>query len=1283
MSFPNEAEAPEIFVFPPSFGQERLWFLYQLEPTSPSYNVFTAIRLRGQLDQQALQESLHEIVRRHEILRTTFSVIDGQLMQVIAAQRSCQLALKDLRVLPSEQREAEMQREVEHEAERPFDLQHGPLFRATLLLLHPDESVLLLACHHIVFDEWSAGMLKHELSLLYHAYHFGQPSPLPELPLQYADFAVWQRQRVQEPEITRQLAYWQRQFGHDIPLLELPTDHPRRAARSSLGATQRFTLSPALSQLGQQQGATLFMTLLTAFSILLYRYSQQADIVIGTPITNRNQAALEPLLGFFLNTLALRIDLSGQPSFLALLSRVRTLALQAYANQDVPFDQVINALHKNQQEIMRVMFLLEDTADDTLNMHNLVAQSLEVETHRAKFDLILSCTEDRQHGLKGSFTYTTDLFDEATIASLSAHFAFLVEQICQTPTLPISHLPLLQASERQQLLAMWDTTQVNYPRDTCLHTLFEAQVARTPTALAVSTPDEQITYEELNRRANQLARYLHSRGTRTERIVGLCLERSLAFIVAVLGVLKTGAAYLPLDPSDPPERLSTVLTAAQVSLVLTLQCWQQDLPPSASATTICLDVVAEQIALADDENLDLPAHPAQLAYVLYTSGSTGEPKGVMIEHASLVNYLFWVNTSLLGSEPLNLPFTTRPIFDASLKQFLAPLLRGMSVWVFPPDVLQQPRALWLALAHLEHAGFNCVPAFWQAMLDALTSEPQLQNAARNLSHLIIGGEAVSAENIARTLKLLPHVRITNVYGPTEATANASQSSITSADTISLGQPIANTQLYVLDPWLQPVPPGVPGELAIGGVGLARGYLYRPDLTAVSFIPDPFSPQPGQRLYLTGDRVRATHHGALEFLGRIDHQVKIRGYRIELAEIEKSLAQHPAVRQCVVIAHTDAYHVSRLVAYSAVDPLVEHAPRALRSFLQERLPAHMVPALFVILENLPLTPHGKIDRRALPAPDLTQLEREAPMSTPQTQLEQQLAAMWRDLLHIESIGLEDNFFEIGGDSLLSIFFALKAQQAGLPLQPQQVWQYPTLGDLASLLEQSQPPSRTYLPLTQDQQWFLETYLPTHPEHWHLTAILELAQPIMPMHFEQAVQRLMDQHAPFRLRCAHPNTGWQAYLAEPGGMEMATTSWFDLAHLSQTEQRQMITTKLNDEQNRLNTHQGPLMSVFYFDLGEQQPGLLCWHLHFLILDHLVDGALLAALAHQEHASAHASEQASTPQQLAERLAHVLLQPEHARSWPLLTASAAKVFPTSLKEQVQQYLTELQAMLVSDDE
>lgn len=1294
MSRPNEhEEAPnvnseEIFVMPPSFGQERLWFLNQLEPDSPSYNVFLAVHFSGWLDQEALQKSLNEIVRRHEILRTTFSVVEGQLVQIIASRYLCQLQLENLRDLPQDQREAVVKRAIAREACRPFDLAHGPLFRAILLWLATDEYILLLTLHHVVFDEWSSTILKRELAALYNAYRLGQPSTLPELALQYADFAVWQRQAIQDPEIAQQLMYWQQQLRAPLPRLELLTDRPRTSFRSSQGATRHFALSPALLQrlrtLGQREGATLFMTLLAAFSTLLYRYSQQEDMLIGTPITNRNQAELEPLIGFFLNTLPLRIDISGNPSFQELLRRVRTLALQAYANQDIPFDRVIDTLHQEkslgQHQLLQAMFILEDAADEPFDLLDLTSHSIEVEARTAKFDLILSCTEDTEHGLRGAFVYTTDLFDEASILALAEHFTILLEQICQTPALPVGQLPLLSTAEFQQILITRNKTQASYPRDKRVHELFEDQVALTPTACAVSTPEEQISYEELNRRANRLARYLQGQGTARESVVGLCMDRSLAFIIAVLGVLKAGAAYLPLDPSDPPERLLTVLTDAQASLILTLDRFKSSIPPSNQVPSICLDAASERIAHENWEHLALATHPSQLAYVLYTSGSTGEPKGVMIEHASLVNYLCWVNASLLGSEPLNLPFTTRPIFDASLKQFLAPLLRGDSVFVLPPEILNQPRELWLALSRLEYAGLNCVPAFWEAMLDATEGEPELQTAARRLSRLIVGGEAISRESIKRTLALSPHLTITNVYGPSEATANASHSQIISAEDISLGQPLANVQLYVLDAFLQPVPLGAPGELAIGGAGLARGYLHRPGLTAASFVPDPFSSLPGQRLYLTGDRVRYTSDGTLEFLGRSDYQVKMRGYRIELEEIERCLARHPAVRRCLVILHEDAYGVQRLVAYSVIDSATEVAPRDLKSFVQERLPHYMVPALFVALEDLPLTPQGKVARSALPQPDTRQFERKTDFSSvPRTPLEKHLAALWSDLLHLDQVSTEDNFFESGGDSLLSIFFVMRAQQAGLPLQAQHIVQYPTIAELARLLEQQL--TRDYRPLTQNQQWFLETYLAAHPEYWHLTMTLEVSQPITPMQLEQAVQRIINEHEPLKLRCTCTSTGWQQYSAQVDGQD--TTTWFDLAHLSQEEQIHVIETTSSRIQNSLNACEGALASVVYFDPGSQRPGLLFWNIHLLILDLLSDGMLLPKLVRQQNStSANRSERMDVHRQFREQLALFYQEPAQKRSWPLF-ASNGKDLPGPLKELVWQYMTTLQETLsLADD-
>lgn len=1296
LSFPiGHEESPpvpgeELFVLPLSFGQERLWFLNQLEPGSPAYNVFMAVQLTGHLDQDALQKSLSEIVQRHEILRTTFSLVDGQLAQIIASQSSCQLIRKDMRDLPQDQRETEVAREVEKEAGHSFDLVHGPLFRATLLWLATDEYMLLLALHHIIFDEWSSGILKRELGLLYNTYRLGQPSPLPELSLQYADFAVWQRQVILEPAIAQQLAYWLRQLAPPLPQLALLTDRPRTTLRSTQGANKRFILSPGLLQrlkeLGQREGATLFMALLAAFSALLYRYSQQEDILVGTPITNRNQAELEPLIGFFLNTLVLRIDLSDQPTFQELLSRVRTLALQAYANQDIPFDKVVDALHKekklDQQQLVQVMFSLEDAADEPLHLSGLTSRRRDVEMLTTKFDLDLSCTEDAEHGLTGSFTCATDLFDEATILALAEHFTLLLEQICQHPTLPIRQLSLLSRFEREQVLFTWNKTQASSPRDKCVHELFEEQVTRTPDTVAVVGEEWVFTYGELNARANQLARHLRQLGVGPDVLVGLCLERSLELIVGLFGILKAGGAYVPLDPTYPQNRLAYLLEETRVPMLLTQQHLLGNIP-TCGAGVICLDSDWPEIAQQRTANLSCNIQPQNLAYVIYTSGSTGAPKGVLTTHQALTNYVqFAVSAYGITVRDRILQFASIN-FDASTEEIYPCLVQGATLVLRTGAMPESAQAFLQTCQQQSLTCLSLPTAYWHALATQLGTQPTDLPACLRL--VIIGGEAAHLHQ----LSLWQHavqgkMCLVNTYGPTEATVIATlyevepQEKLTTASlTIPLGRPIANTRVYVLDPFLQPVPPGVPGELAIGGTGLARGYLRRPDLTATSFVPDPFGPLPGQRLYLTGDRVRYTRHGLLEFLGRMDHQVKIRGYRVELAEIETCLLQHPAVRTCAVILHEDVYGAQRLVAYCVSDAAKEVSPKELQRFVQERLPHYMVPTLFVALEDLPLTPQGKVARHALPQPDIRQLTRDTEFSAPRTPLEMQLAALWNDLLHLEQISLEDNFFTIGGDSLLSIFFVMRAQQAGLPLKAQDVLQHPTIAALASLLEQQ--PGKDYRPLTQSQQWFLETYLAAHPEHWHLTIALEVAQPITPMQLEQAVQRIIDEHKPLRLCCNRTSTGWQQYSAETSTQE--STAWFDLAHLAQEEQIHAIKATISRTQRDLNTCTGALAGVVYFDLGSRRPGLLFWNLHLLILDLLSSGSLLTALAGQQGlVAADQAEQASAPQQFAEQLTCFFQEPGQTRNWPLFTSMEEDLLDP-LKEHVWHYLATLQEALADD--
>jgi amino acid adenylation domain-containing protein len=894
---------------PLSFAQQRLWFLDQLENQGATYNIPAALSLIGTLNIAALEQSLTEILRRHEALRTKYPMVKGFPVQAIAPTKTVTLPILDLQALPEVEQSAEVRRLATQEAQRAFNLASDSLLRVTLLRLSENSHVLLLTMHHIVSDGWSIGIFIREVVSLYETFLSGQPSPLPELPIQYADFAHWQRHWLSGDMLETQLNYWKQQLADAPPLLELPTDRPRPPVQTFRGATEHFQLKPDLTRrlktLSQRSGATLFMTLLGAFVTLLSRYSDQEDIVVGSPIANRNRSEIESLIGFFVNTLVLRIDLSGNPTFQELLGRVRKVALDAYAHQDLPFEKLVEELQPernlSRNPLVQVAFTLENEPMPSLELPNLSLNFLEFNTDTAKVDLEFYLREVAE-GLSGCFVYNTDLFDATTITRMVGHFQTILEAIVANPQQRVSELPLLTPTEQHQLLVEWNDTFAVYPFDKCIHQLFESQVERTPNAVAVVFEGQQLTYRELNARANQLAHHLQALEIRPEVLVGIYVERSLDMVVGLLGILKAGGAYVPLDPAYPQERLVFMLEDAQVPVLLTQKKLLEKLPENG-ACVVCLDTDWGVIAQESEENPVSGVRCQNLAYVIYTSGSTGKPKGVLVAHQGLCN-LASAQICCFDVQPSSrvLQFASFS-FDASISEVVMTLCSGATLCLGTKDSLLPGSAL-MELLHEQAITHVTLPP---SALVTLSAEelPALRT-------IIVAGEACSTDLVAQWSK---DRRFFNAYGPTESTVCATVAECTDGSRKPpIGRPIANIEVYILDPHLQPVPIGVPGELHIGGAGLARGYLNRPELTAEKFISNPFSDEREGRLYKTGDKARYLPDGNIEFLGRLDHQVKIRGFRIELGEIEAVLAQHPAVQEAVVIDREDYPGDKRLVAY---------------------------------------------------------------------------------------------------------------------------------------------------------------------------------------------------------------------------------------------------------------------------------------------------------------------------------------------------------------------------------
>jgi len=1091
-----------------SFAQQRLWFIDQLEPGNSAYNFPAAVRLKGPLNVVALEQSVNEIVKRHEALRTTFATVDGRPVQVIASTLTVRPPVVNLQELSESEREAEVRRLVIEEAQRPFNLARGPLLRITLLRLAEEEHVGLLTMHHIVSDGWSTGILIRELALLYEAFSCGRSSPLPELPIQYADFAHWQRQWLQDEVLETQLNYWKRELV-DAPLLELPTDHPRPAVQTFRGSQQSLllpsTVGEGLKALSRQQGVTLFMTLLAAFKVLLHRYSSQDDLIVGTPIANRNRLEIEGLIGFFVNTLVVRSDLSGNPSFRELLQRVREVCLGAYAHQDLPFERLVEELHLERNlgrnPLFQVMFVLQNASMQTIVLPGLTLSPVEVDNGTAHFDLTLHIA-DTEQGLLETLSYNTDLFEADTITRMLGHFRTLLEEVVGNPESRLSDLPSLSGAERQQLLVEWNDTTTDYTATECIHQLFEAQVKRTPDAIAVVFEDEQLTYSELNRRANRIAHHLQALEVRPEVPVGICLEPSSEMVIGLLGILKAGGVYLPLDPFYPKERLAFMLETTQMPVVLTRERLLAALP-EYDVRVVCMDSDREAIAREGEENLENSTRPENLAYIIYTSGSTGQPKGVLVSHDSISGHCRDVQRFYeLDSNDRVLQFASLS-FDLSLEQILPTLAVGARLVMMDRNVWDAAE-FHTKISELGVTVLNLPTGYWQELAREWASAPLVSSIQPRL--FVVGGDMMLPD-VLRLWQRTPmsSVRLLNAYGPTETTITATVFEVTprrcataTLQSIPIGRPLANRSIYILDKHGGPVPVGVPGELHIGGAGLARGYLNRPDLTAEKFIPNPFGAEPGARLYKTGDSARYLADGNIEFLGRVDRQVKIRGFRIELGEIESALRQHSAVREVVVLAREDAPGEKRLVAYVVAEPdFPLTAANDLRGFLKQKLPEYMVPSAYVMLDKLPLMPNGKADRRALPAPDRARPELEKAFVAPRDALELRLARLWEEVLDVQPIGIRDNFFELGGHSLTAVrLFALIENRLGKRLPLATVFQGATVEHLATIFRQNAngTPRSSLVPI-QPHGDDLPLFL-VHPAGGHVFPYVHLAHHLGP-------------------------------------------------------------------------------------------------------------------------------------------------------------------------------------------
>ena len=1045
----------DTFHEPLSFAQERLWFIDRFQPGGFAYNITGGIRMQGPLDVAVLERSLGEVVHRHEPLRTVFAAVDGQPVQVVTPYGQFSLPILDVEPRPEGVRLKGVEGRLVEEGRRPFDLAEGPLFRARLYRLASDDHLLQLTIHHIVADGWSLAILSKELTELYQAYVSGHDSALRPLALRYAEIARRQREWLGSPAFTAQSKYWKSRLTPAPPVLELPGDYPRPALQTINGAVESFVLAKKLverlQRRSREHGVTLFMALFAAFHVVLHRYTGLTDIAVGVPIANRTDVETEAVIGLLVNTLVLRVDLGGDPTVRELLLRVRDTALDAYAHQEFPFERLVEMLKPprdmSHSVLFQVMFIFQNLPSQLVKLPGLTLTYPPIRTGSSKTDLTLEVVE-RDDGLGMFVEYNTDLFKADTIRRFCDHLERLLTALVADTTQRISQLPLLGDAEHRRITGEWNATDSPEAVKTPVPRLFEAEAARTPDAPAARFGGRCLSYRELNERVNRLAHYLRRHGVRPSVLVGVCLERSLEMLIAVLAVLKAGGAYVPLDPAYPADRLEFMLQDAQISLVITETSLLERVSKAFSTRALCVDRDAGAIEAEPTENPPVSVRLDDLAYVIYTSGSTGRPKGVQIPHRSLTNVLVGFREIVQARPQDVLLALTTLSFDIAGLELLLPLVTGAQVVVGSREVAIDPAKLMTLLAETGATIVQATPTTWRMLVEAgWRGNPGLR--------ILCGGEAFPPE-LAERLRATG-AAVWNVYGPTETTIWSTAHRVESGDSpVPIGRPIANTRTYVLDANGGPVPIGVPGELYIGGAGVAKGYVNRPELTAERFVRDRFSVEPGARLYRTGDIARFRTDGTIEFLGRADHQVKVRGFRIELGEVESVLAAHPAVAQAVVAVREDQPGSRHLAAY--LRPVTAPLPPGteLRAFLGERLPDYMVPSTFTELETFPLTPNGKVDRQRLPAPDGRRAASALAVVAPRSELERTIAQVWRDVLAMDEVGVDDNFFDLGGYSLLLVRVQTRLRELldqEVPIV--EMFQYPTIRTIAAHFARTKP------------------------------------------------------------------------------------------------------------------------------------------------------------------------------------------------------------------------------------
>ena len=1269
------SKRPTESTIPLSFAQERLWFFQLLEPDNPAYNASYSFRLSGKVDVRACEESLNTIIQRHEILRTIFVEQNGN-QQAISAGNSFSPKPTDERegvILKIDPRvggqgraggdfhkpggaaaqEQQKLRQIvspnqritvpiidlcqhsEHEqtsaihywqmetSQQPFDFSQWPLFRVKFLKLTSHETLALMTMHHMITDGWSIGVFIQEFFALYQAYTRGNSLTLPELPVQYADYSVWQRHYMQGGVLDHQLKFWKEQLAGAPSLLQLPLDHPRAPVQTYPGKSYPFTLSAELTerirQLSQSKKTTFFMTSLATFAVLLNRYSGQEDILIGSPVANRDRPETQPLIGCMVNTLVFRIRLEDAPTFSELLSQVRQTALQTYAHQEVPFEQVVEALQPERNlsytPLFQVMIVHQNSPITTLESPELTLRPLPPEVHTTLFDLTLKIDESGSQ-LSGSWEYNTDLFENETIRRMDGHFQRLLTEVITNPHRPITQIPILSDVELNRTLVQWNDTDSEYPQDKCIHELFEKQSSLNPEEFAVVCSGEKLSYSQLNHRANQVAHYLQRLGVKPDIRVGLYVERSLEMVVGLLGILKAGGAYVPLDPSYPGERIAAMIEDAEIQVVLTIESLLNVLSKH-STTVVCFDKDGDAIGRESVENPVSEVTPDHSIYAIFTSGTTGRSKGVSVYHRGFVNLVDWYTTEFRLFELKRVLLVTSFNFDLTQKNIFAPLITGGTLYLSPSEIYD-PQCIVDSMDRYKIAWLNCTPSMFYPLVDLLTNSAdaaQAKTAAEHdrfaklssLRYVFLGGEPIQISLLMDWLNSIStRAHIVNTYGPTECTDvcayyRLKQPKRFLGNSVPLGTPIHNTQLMILDRHDNLLPVGIPGELCIAGVCVGGGYINDSERTSSHFITNPFGDSPNsQTLYKTGDLARYLPDGMIEFIGRVDNQVKIRGFRIELGEIEAALNNHSQVQQSIVRVWGEQPHEKRLVAY-VVTEKAAFSEIDWRAYLKQKLPEYMVPSLFMFLEKCPLTANGKVDFDALPVPNINH-GRSVKFVPPQSSDEKTLATIWQEVLNCERVSVHDNFFEIGGDSILSIQVVSRAREAGIHISPKEIFQFQTLAQLAQSVDKSLPALAQQelvtgsVPLMPIQHWFLERGW-SEPHHFNQYVLLRVPADVEPKLLSKSIHKLREHHDSLRLRFTETQKGWHQ-------VNDTIDSWEPLQVLDLSSHPQGARLREVDEitartQASLNLEKAQLMRVVLFELGEQGNRLLIV-VHHLAVD-----------------------------------------------------------------------------------